>query len=194
MNQMVPIRAQEPVSVYDELVARHKARQARYAAVALPPAPKQKTPKQRYEDWMRAEELRWREQEERRLEIERIEIQARAETELKNELLEIRYPSVRHIIDVVATAYGVHPMEIVSQRRTRGSRKSIDIITPRQVVAYLARKTTILSLPQIGKTMNRDHTTLIYSNRRVEAMMKADPSFRAKVEELRAAVTGQVGQ
>lgn len=178
MNQMV-----SPLQV--ELHRAHLARQARYAAT--------KAVAVRIDTQHRVAE------EGKRIEALRAKIQKRVEEEFQDELRGLSYPSIRRIVSEVSTAYDVSPIDILSHRRTRGckenGRQTVDIVTPRQVVMYLSRMTTVRSLPDIGSQLGgRDHTTIRHGVLKITAMMEADESFRAKVEELRAAVTGRVGQ
>jgi hypothetical protein len=56
--------------------------------------------------------------------------------------------------------------ELVSERRARR------IARPRQVVMYLARKHTKLSLPRIGRGLGfRDHTTVMHGANKIEGML-----------------------
>ena len=43
----------------------------------------------------------------------------------------------------------------------------------RQLAAYLIRKLTNLSTPDIGKEFNRDHTTILHSINKIEESLKA---------------------
>lgn len=58
----------------------------------------------------------------------------------------------------------------------------------RQVAMYLSRELTGKSLPTIGRSFHRDHTTILYGCRRVEKRLETDPHARADVEALRAAL------
>ncbi len=106
--------------------------------------------------------------------------------------------SAHMIIKIVADYYGMSADDITSHVKTRGSpkKRTIDYITPRHLAMYLCRIMNSLSctLPRIGRQFGgRDHSTVRSAVRKIAAMMEADESFRAKVEELRAVVTGQVG-
>ena len=46
----------------------------------------------------------------------------------------------------------------------------------REMAMYLIRKLTNLSLPDIGKEFNRDHSTVLYAIRKVETALKAGDS------------------
>jgi chromosomal replication initiator protein len=56
----------------------------------------------------------------------------------------------------------------------RGTLKNKNTATARQVAMYLIRSMTNLSLPDIGREFNRDHTTVLHSLRKVETQLQ-DP-------------------
>ncbi len=58
----------------------------------------------------------------------------------------------------------------------RGTLKNKGTTEARQVAIYLIRKLTNLSLPDIGKEFSKDHTTILYAIRKVEATLKNDNS------------------
>jgi chromosomal replication initiation ATPase DnaA len=99
------------------------------------------------------------------------------------------YPSIRKIIISVAQAYGVKTVDMMSARRTA------DVVLPRQVAMYLAKVTTLRSLPDVGRQFGgKDHTTILHAVRKIAARMAVDDSFRAKVEALRAEVAPQTDE
>ena len=73
------------------------------------------------------------------------------------------------IFAVVSKKYGVTPADIKSARRSK------EIAFARHVSVYIVRQVTDLSLPSIGKILNRDHTTILSSIDVVEKKM-ADSS------------------
>ena len=62
----------------------------------------------------------------------------------------------------------------VDEFALRGSQKTKGIADARQLAMYLIRKLTNLSLPDIGKEFGKDHTTVLYNVRKVEAELKTD--------------------
>jgi Bacterial dnaA protein helix-turn-helix len=87
--------------------------------------------------------------------------------------------SCKSIVSVAAQYYGVTAMDIKSRRRMP------KIAAARQLAHYLARHTTLLSLPAIARYIGeRDHTTALHSIRRVGKRVAADPAFAADVERL----------
>ena len=65
--------------------------------------------------------------------------------------------TVDNILEVTARKYEVSVEQILGKSRTK------DIKTARNVSMYVIKKVLDLSLPAIGKMMNRDHST-VYSN------------------------------
>ena len=65
-----------------------------------------------------------------------------------------------------------------------GSRKR-EIVKPRQVAMYLAKKYTDLSLSKIGLIVaNRNYSTVIHSEKAVKEQLEVDKSFKAELETL----------
>ena len=66
-----------------------------------------------------------------------------------------------------------------------GSSRSQAIATARQIAMYLCRELTNLSLPKIGQLFgNRDHTTVMYANKKITELMKERRSIYNQVTEL----------
>jgi len=74
----------------------------------------------------------------------------------------------------------------VSLADLKGPRRHRNITVPRQIAMYLLRELTDESLPQIGHLFGgRDHSTVINSLKRVEALSDANPEIRAQLDGLR---------
>ena len=88
----------------------------------------------------------------------------------------------------------IGPGEIISQTAKYfelteddlyGSSRSQMIARARQIAMYLCRELTSLSLPKIGALFgNRDHTTVMYANKKIEKLMKERRSVYTQVTEL----------
>ena len=66
-----------------------------------------------------------------------------------------------------------------------GSSRSQAVATARQIAMYLCRELTNLSLPKIGQLFgNRDHTTVMYANKKISKLMKERRSIYNQVTEL----------
>ena len=83
------------------------------------------------------------------------------------------------IINAVASYYKITVDEIVGNSRTAA------IAMARQISMYLCREMTNLSLPKIGQLFgNRDHTTVMYANRKVAEWMKERRHIYNHVSEI----------
>src|SRR5262245_21349519 len=89
-------------------------------------------------------------------------------------------PSLDRITQVVAAQFGVKVSDLRSKKRT----KSVSL--PRQVVMWLAREETALSLEEVGDHFGgRDHTTVLYATTKIGERLAGDDAFRALVERIR---------
>jgi chromosomal replication initiator protein len=83
------------------------------------------------------------------------------------------------IQEIVCAHYQVKTSDLRSKRRGRS------VSEPRQIVMYVARTLTSLSLDEIGAHFGgRDHTTVLYAVRRVADRVRVDPPFAATVNRL----------
>ncbi len=75
----------------------------------------------------------------------------------------------------------------VDEEKIRGTLKNKGTAEARQVAMYLIRKLTNLSLPDIGKEFNRDHTTVLYAIRKVEVALKnGDDNMQNNIRDITA--------
>jgi len=94
---------------------------------------------------------------------------------------EARRPSVDRIVRRVGQYFRVDPDDLCSRRRSR------QVLLPRQVGMYLARRLTSLSLEQIGAYFGgRDHSTVLHACRKVEAALSDDAGLGGAVRALHA--------
>jgi chromosomal replication initiator protein len=85
----------------------------------------------------------------------------------------------------VANVFGVTVEALSSKKRTK------EITMPRQVAMYLIRELLDLPLVEIGRLFGgRDHSTVIHSIQKVEEDLATDDAFHARVQSLRAELTG----
>jgi chromosomal replication initiator protein len=85
----------------------------------------------------------------------------------------------------VAEHFNIKLGEMTSDRRARA------VARPRQVAMYLAKQLTMRSLPQIGRKFGgRDHTTVMHAVRKIDELMRTDPSLAEDVELLRRMLQG----
>jgi chromosomal replication initiator protein len=87
---------------------------------------------------------------------------------------------IEDILRIVSRHYKVPRNELLSSRRSR------DVVRPRQIAMYLAKSLTSRSLPEIGRRFGgRDHTTVLHSVRKVEQMIKDDGELAQEIELLK---------
>lgn len=86
---------------------------------------------------------------------------------------------LRIIMRAVCEHQGVSAEEIASPC------KIASLVYARHIFAYLARRLTNRSFPDIGKFLGgRDHSTQVYAIRKVEGLINKDIHLRASVEML----------
>ncbi len=83
------------------------------------------------------------------------------------------------IIEVVAEHYNLSPSEIYSKDKSRS------VSYPRQIVMYLCRRLTEMSVTDIGKTLgNRDHSTVLHGFDKVSGDIASDSSLHNTIDVL----------
>jgi chromosomal replication initiator protein len=83
------------------------------------------------------------------------------------------------IVEVVAEHHNITPSDIYSKDKSR------NVSYPRQIVMYLCRKLTDMSVTDIGKTLgNRDHSTVLHGYDKVAADIEADASLHNTIDVL----------
>jgi chromosomal replication initiator protein len=81
---------------------------------------------------------------------------------------------------VVARQYNVSRADLLSSRRTA------NVVRPRQVAMYLAKILTLRSLPEIGRRFGgRDHTTVLHAVRKIETLAGNDSALADEIETLK---------
>jgi chromosomal replication initiator protein len=87
---------------------------------------------------------------------------------------------IEDIQRVVARQYNVSRSDLLSSRRTA------NVVRPRQVAMYLAKTLTLRSLPEIGRRFGgRDHTTVLHAVRKIEGLVGADMALAEEIEILK---------
>ncbi len=93
---------------------------------------------------------------------------------------EPRRVKIEEIQRVVARQYNVSRADLLSSRRTA------NVVRPRQVAMYLAKTLTLRSLPEIGRRFGgRDHTTVLHAVRKIENLVDNDNSLAEEIEILK---------
>jgi len=87
---------------------------------------------------------------------------------------------IEDIQRVVARQYNVSRADLLSSRRTA------NVVRPRQVAMYLAKTLTLRSLPEIGRRFGgRDHTTVLHAVRKIENLVTTDTALAEEIELLK---------
>ena len=75
----------------------------------------------------------------------------------------------------------------------RGTQKNKGTAEARQIAMYLIRKLTNLSLPDIGKEFNRDHTTALYAIRKVQmSLQNGDSDLQNNIRDITANINSSL--
>ena len=85
-----------------------------------------------------------------------------------------------YIVDKTADYYNIEPDQIFGKGKTK------NVAAARQMSIYLMRKLTGLTLEEIGSVLNRDHSTILHSIRKVEESVNTDPSVSDTVRDITA--------
>lgn len=107
--------------------------------------------------------------------------------ECVSDLLDGQIPTeslVKRCFAAIEAKYGISKAELTGQKRTK------EIVNARHIAIYLIRSTVELSLPNIGKIFNRDHTTIMSSIENVEKRLRNDSAFRRETEALKKEILG----
>nr|WP_246836346.1 chromosomal replication initiator protein DnaA [Nesterenkonia sp. NBAIMH1] len=87
--------------------------------------------------------------------------------------------TAEQIINATAEYYHFAVEELMSKSRNR------TLVTARQIAMYLLRELTEMSLPKIGQALGgRDHTTVIYAERKIRELMAERRAVFNQVTEL----------
>ncbi len=87
--------------------------------------------------------------------------------------------TVANIQKTTAQFFNIRVADLKSKRRSR------DISIPRQIAMYICREFTSASLPEIGKQFGgKDHTTVIFSHRKISKMMSENNGLSDSVQEV----------
>lgn len=102
--------------------------------------------------------------------------------EVLNKILkkgETRELSVEEIVKAVAAKFNIKISDLKSDKKNK------NLVQPRQISMYLARKLTSDSFPDIGmKIGGKDHSTVIYAVNKIKKHLDQDTKIRKTVEEI----------
>jgi len=87
---------------------------------------------------------------------------------------------IEDIQRMVARQYNVSRADLLSSRRTA------NVVRPRQIAMYLAKTLTLRSLPEIGRRFGgRDHTTVLHAVRKIEGLVDTDTALAEEIDLLK---------
>jgi chromosomal replication initiator protein len=89
-----------------------------------------------------------------------------------------RMVTIDNIKRTVAAYYNIRVTDLNSPRRTRS------LARPRQVAMALAKELTQHSLPEIGESFGKDHTTVLHACRKIAELREEDVKYREDYENL----------
>lgn len=88
-----------------------------------------------------------------------------------------------HIVSAVCQFYQRPRVHVFSDRRLAS------LVRPRQIIMFLAREHTPLSLPTIGRLCGgRDHTTVLHGAAKIALLLTSDQQLAADVATIRQAM------
>ena len=87
---------------------------------------------------------------------------------------------IEEIQRIVARHFNVSRADMLSSRRTA------NVVRPRQIAMYLAKTLTLRSLPEIGRRFGgRDHTTVLHAVRKIEGLADRDQTLAEELDVLK---------
>lgn len=86
--------------------------------------------------------------------------------------------TVDKIFSAVEKKYGIKKSELIGKSRVK------EVATARHTAIYLVRTITEMSLPNIGKLFNRDHSTVMSSIDSVEKKITSSQAFENEINDL----------
>ena len=113
-----------------------------------------------------------------------VELAARALHDLVSPGPSGRGTTPMSILTAVARYFGVKLDDL------KGKARNKQIVVPRHLAMYLLREDAHLSTPEVGRLLNRDHTTVLHGMKQVAGDIARDGPSRAAVRGVREVVAG----
>jgi chromosomal replication initiator protein len=86
--------------------------------------------------------------------------------------------SLEDILRASASFYGLSPEDVQGKKRTPG------LVSARHMAMYLSRKLTDLTLVEIGRFFEKDHSSIINAEKKIMAQIKIKPEIYEQVNEI----------
>jgi len=87
------------------------------------------------------------------------------------------------VVKAVEDYFKVSRTELLSEKRSK------NISHPRQIAMYLIRRYTDMSYPEIGIGFNKDHTSVMYADRKIQEKMVEEASVKVEVDKIAELLT-----
>ena len=168
------------MTLVEEMHQQHLARQARLGGASLPPRPKAKND----------DNAKQKDFEKLAVEVASLKRQLQIQSEIIGKLITTESdekPRFGEIIECVCEFYEVSRNDVMSSRRTG------DLVMPRQIICYLGRNLTGMSFPQMGRKLGgRDHTTALHGANKIHRLMREDPTLADDISVLELRIGAKV--
>ena len=86
--------------------------------------------------------------------------------------------NVNVIKKIVGKHFNIRMEDFNSKRKTQS------VAWPRQIAMFLATDLTDMSLPEIGREFNRDHSTVVHARDTIKDKINTDPFFAAEINQI----------
>lgn len=86
--------------------------------------------------------------------------------------------TVEEIQSAVSKKFNVSISQILSSERTQ------TLVTPRQISMFISRKFTVHSLPEIAKSFDKSHATILHGVRTIEKRLETEPELKNIISEI----------
>lgn len=86
--------------------------------------------------------------------------------------------NVNTVKKIVGKHFNIKMEDFNSKRKTQS------VAWPRQIAMFLTTDLTDLSLPEIGREFNRDHSTVVHARDVVKERIEKDPFFAAEINQI----------
>lgn len=94
--------------------------------------------------------------------------------------------TVEEIQSAVAKKFNVTISQILSSERTQ------TLVTPRQVSMFISRKFTVHSLPEIAKSFDKSHATILHGVNTIQKRLETEPELKLSITEILASLGYQL--
>ncbi|MBO4330566.1 MAG: chromosomal replication initiator protein DnaA [Oscillospiraceae bacterium] len=90
-----------------------------------------------------------------------------------------------YIVEKIASYYGLTPEELSGKSKVKNTAQA------RQIAMYLMRKLTNMTLEEIGAVLNKDHSTVLHSIKKVEEGIADSLLFADAIRDITANITNK---